>query len=67
MFGTFFKKIQFNHIGFNPVTGESVPALRTRIEGRTFDWEGDEDARAAMTMAKFWEPSHPASVTLIEL
>lgn len=67
MWGAFLKRIQFEHLGFNPVTGESVPALRTRIEARTFDWAGDEESRIAMTMARFWEPSHPASADMISL
>lgn len=67
MWGAFLKRIRFEHVGFNPVTGESVPALRTRIEARTLDWGGDEESRTAMTMARFWEPSHPASADLIRL
>lgn len=62
MFGAFLKKAQVAGEGYNPVLGTTVPCTRTRIEGRTFDWEQGEADRVAMTMAKFWEPAHPASL-----
>ncbi len=61
MLGVFLKKIQYNGAGFNPMTNEQVPCVRTRVEGRTFDWEAEEEERTAVVMDKFWQPGHPKS------
>lgn len=55
IYGTFVKRINVNHVGFNPKTGEHVPTVRTRLQGRVFDWvEGEEGRRSDLVMSKTW-------------
>lgn len=66
--GVLLKRRHFPHVGFNPKTGQAVPSIRARVEGRTFDWSHmDELARTNMLMAKLWEVEHPATLELIDL
>lgn len=68
MLGVLLKRKHFPHVGFNPKTGQAVPTIRARVEGRTFDWSRmDELARTSMLMAKLWEIEHPATLEIIEL
>lgn len=65
MFGAFLKKVQYQGTGFNPITGETVSCIRSKVEARSFDWEGSEQERADLVMDKFWQPYHPASLEKI--
>lgn len=68
IYGAFFKKRLVPHVGFNPLTGQAIPTLRARVEGRSFDWTRSEELqRAALVVAKTWEDSHPASLEGITL
>lgn len=69
IYGAFFKKRLVPHVGFNPLTGQSVPTLRARVEARSFDWSRAEELqRAALVMAKTWEENtHPGTLEIIDL
>jgi tRNA(His) guanylyltransferase len=55
IYGTFVKRINVNHMGFNPKTNEHVLTTRSRIQGRVFDWiERDEGMRSELVMNKTW-------------
>lgn len=62
MFGVFFKKKQIEHVGWNPIQKESVLVMRNSIEMRSFDWTHSEKDRIEMTMSKYWQSHHPASI-----
>lgn len=62
IYGVFFKKIQYNSTGYNPLTKETLPCVRTRVKGRTFDWAESEKERTEMVMDRFWQPHHPQSI-----
>jgi hypothetical protein len=66
VYGTFAKRSLVDATGLNPKTGEQVAALRTRIENRVFDWRESATDRILMTMAKYWDNSHPKSVCLLD-
>lgn len=66
VYGAFLKKIQHPHVGFNPLTGTSVPTIRTRIEARSFDWTGTEEQRTRTVFAPLWQASDAASLELID-
>lgn len=71
VYGTFVKRVQVPHVGWNPITRESVPTLRTRLEARSFDWERREESEESpedpFILAKCWEPSMPKSLISIEI
>lgn len=43
VYGAFIKRIQAPHLGWNPITKQSVPTQRIRLEARTFDWSRNEN------------------------
>jgi tRNA(His) guanylyltransferase len=55
IYGTFVKKVSVHHMGFNPKTGEHVSTMRSRLQGRVFDWrDEDEGGRTGLVMSKTW-------------
>jgi tRNA(His) 5'-end guanylyltransferase len=67
MYGCFMKKREFPHVGYNPKTGQTVPTVRARIEGRTFEWTDDGPTQGRMVLSSVWEPDHPTSLENIDL
>lgn len=57
--GTFLKKMQFGHQGFNPIHQQPVQTVRSRVEGRSIDFAKHEDLLKSVLCAKFWEDGHP--------
>lgn len=51
VYGTFLKRVQYTIIGENPISGEKIPTVRTRIEGRSFDWI-EEDTEKILEFVK---------------
>ena len=67
MYGCFMKKREFPHVGYNPKTGQTVPAVRARVEARTFEWINDGPAQGRMVLSSVWEPEHPTSLENVDL
>lgn len=66
IYGTFVKKISVNHVGFNPKTGEYVPTVRSRLQGRVFDWvEREEGRRSDLVMSKTWPTNDTSNILKI--
>jgi len=65
MYGVFFKRKQVEHCGWNPIQKQSVLVMRNCVEMRSFDWIHSEDDRIEMTMSKYWQSHHPASICQI--
>lgn len=45
VFGTFVKRMSFEHIGHNPISNTSVTTTRTRLEARSFDWNENDPTK----------------------
>lgn len=66
VFGVFIKRVQVEHRGLNPLTGEHVACQRVRIQGRSFDWK-KEQRDASFVMDRFWTAdSTPPDALIID-
>lgn len=55
IFGSFVKKLQYKHIGIDPVKNFEVETLRTRVETRVLNMSNMiEDERIKFVMSKYW-------------
>jgi len=42
VFGTFVKRMEYEHNGYNPLTNTTVKTTRTKLEARSFDWQEND-------------------------
>lgn len=66
IYGSFVKRLQVKHVGFNPKISDFVDTMRTRIQARTFDLASDDDdAVFDILHSKYWLDHHKPSLVAL--
>lgn len=65
IYGAFVKRIEIDHIGYNPITRQQIPTKRTRLEARSINWYHED--RGSFLTNKLWDETLPQDNTQSDL